>query len=69
MPKHFAEKHDLYIQKWKETGHHIKLNKTSYTWANNKDGSVFSMLLFVKVITLLAEQDYAFFSCMEKLDD
>jgi hypothetical protein len=54
MPKHFAEKHDLYIQKWKETGHHIKLNKTSYSWANNKDGSVFSMLMFVKVIPLLA---------------
>ena len=56
MPRHFAEKHDGYIERWKTTGHHVKLNKTSYLWGNCKSGSCFSMLMFVKVIPLPHEQ-------------
>lgn len=62
MPRYFADHHDMYIQKWKQTGHHIKLNKTTYSWGSNKDGTIFSCLLFVKVVPLPIEQDYAFFA-------
>jgi hypothetical protein len=54
MPKYFAERHDYYIEKWKATGHHIKLNNTTYLWGNTKSGACFSMLMFVKVIPFLA---------------
>jgi hypothetical protein len=69
MPRHFAERHDSYIERWKSTGHDIKLNKTNYLWGSTKSGTCFSLLIFVKVIPLPHEQDYAFFSSMEKLDD
>lgn len=69
MPKYFAEKHDGYIQKWKETGHHITLNTTSYLWGSARDGHCFSILSFGKVILLHSQQDYAFFTCLEKIDN
>jgi hypothetical protein len=69
MPRHFGERHDGYVERWKVTGHHIKLNRSTYLWGSTKSGTCFSMLMFVKVIPLLHEQDYGFFSCLEKLDD
>lgn len=45
------------------------MNKTTYLWGSYKNGTCFSMLMFVKVVPLLMDQDYAFFSAMEKLDD
>jgi PAS domain S-box-containing protein len=68
MPRYFADRHDSYIKKWKETGHHIKLNNTSYLWGSSKDGHCFSLLMFAKVILLHGDQDYAFFACLEKMD-
>ena len=52
MPQYFAEHHDEYIQKWKETGHHIKLNRVSYLWGSTKEGYCFSMLIFAQVLPL-----------------
>lgn len=69
MPRYFAERHEDYVQKWKETGHHIKLNQVTYLWGSCKDGSCFSLLMFVKVVPLPNEQDYAFFVCLEKVED
>jgi hypothetical protein len=53
MPKYFAERHDQYIERWKVTGHHIKLNKSTYLWGNTKSGTLFSFMMFAKVIPLL----------------
>lgn len=36
MPKYFSENHDSYINKWLETGHSNKLNKSSYLWGSTK---------------------------------
>jgi hypothetical protein len=69
MPKYFADHHDEYVAEWKESGHHIKLNRTSYLWGSTSDGHCFSMLMFVKLVPLPHKQDYAFFSSFEKLDD
>lgn len=53
MPRYFAERHDGYIERWKVTGHHIKLNKSTYLWGNTKSGTLFSFMMFAKVIPLL----------------
>ena len=62
MPRYFADNHDKYIENWKSTGYSTKLNNTSYLWGNTKSGNCFSMLMYVKMIALHHEQEYAFFS-------
>jgi len=52
MPKYFADRHDSYVQRWKQTGHHVKLNRTSYLWGSARDGHCFGLLMFVKVVPL-----------------
>ena len=64
MPKYFAENHDQYIAKWLETGFSSKLNKSVYLWGNTKDGFCFSLAIYIKIVPLEVEQDFAFFAAI-----
>jgi hypothetical protein len=69
MPRYFGIHHDEYIAQWKKSGTSSKLNKTNYLWGVAKSGHCFSMLIYNKLVPLLHENNFAFFSAIEKLDD